>query len=301
MNFTRILFDFISLTNLTIFLNRLMSDGQYESAILHYDYESIRDTRFIQDLTDSSNFNYTFISVNLDESESSFRMSGLISYQNLSSALNIIMANESAWSGKILNDRYSIYSRDAVFLLPMQHDSRKQEVLWMFYQLLQVEFNLRGNISLVFYQTPHTIQHVVSSKSIEAYVVTSHLIPANRSVFGIDRQSDIHTQLNQTANLQKKIFAPVLKSLMYFYVFDELRKVKSIEKSRIVMSGNANVYMSNYITRNIKNLTTWQFVQRHFGSIRGGLIKYEPSNEPIYAESFMTSLEIYEKRNYLKV
>lgn len=301
MNLTNILFELVSLTNLTIFLNRLMSDGQYKSAILLYDYESIRDTSFIRDLTDLSNFNYTFISVNLDKSESSFRMTDLISYQNLPNALHIVMAAESEWFGRTLNNRYSIYSRDAVFLLPMQPASRKQEILRTFSTLLRVEYNLRGNVCLIFYGTPHTIQQTVSSKWIEAFVVTSQLIPANRSVFGIDVRSDIHFQLDQTLNLRKKIFAPVQKSLMYFYVFDELRKVKNIEKNKIVMSENANVYMANFITRNTKNLTTWQFVQRKFGNIREGLIKYEPSSESIYAELLMTSMDIYENKNYLKL
>lgn len=56
------------------------------------------------------------------------------------------------------------------------------------------------------------------------------------------------------------------------------------------MSVSTNVFMANYITRNMKNLTTWQFVPSKIGK-DFDMIKYEPTNESIYAELFMSSIK----------
>lgn len=63
MYLTNNFFNLISLTNLTIFVTRLIRDGQYQSAVLLYDYASIGDTNFIQELTDSPNRNFTLVTL----------------------------------------------------------------------------------------------------------------------------------------------------------------------------------------------------------------------------------------------
>lgn len=287
MNLTNIFFGLMSLTNLTLFLNRVMHDGQYQTAILLYDYEAIVNTNVIQELTDYPNRTYAFVVVRMDECGHSVDMLKSYSYEKISNALHINMDHRCIDGNSVL------FTRDALFLFPMQNNKQKREFLWDF----RTKFHfVAGTSSVVFYQTARTIPQAFSNKTIEVYVVRSYAVAADHMVFGIDNRSDINLQMNQTRNLRDKIFDPKRKTLIYFFEHDELREVKSILKSKDVMSSNANVFMANYITRNIKNLSTWQFMNKKIGEWK--LIKYEPPNEKIYAELFMSSMEIHVPEKY---
>lgn len=139
---------------------------------------------------------------------------------------------------------------------------------------------------MTFYQTSSTIQRGISNKSIEVFA-------ANRGVFEIGIQSDFGIQLNETANLKEKIFPPMKKTFLIFHDFDELKNVKSVVKNKSVMSDNRDVFMANFMTRNMKNINTLQTLTGIIGTDRSKWIKYEPSksNERNYVELFMSSMD----------
>lgn len=113
------------------------------------------------------------------------------------------------------------------------------------------------------------------------------------SKLGFGIQSDFGIQLNETANLKEKIFPPMKKTFLIFHDFDELKNVKSVVKNKSVMSDNRDVFMANFMTRNMKNINTLQTLTGIIGTDRSKWIKYEPSksNERNYVELFMSSMD----------
>lgn len=204
MNFTNIFFGLMSLTNR---VNRVMHDGQYQTAILLYHYMAIRDTDFIQEITDSNNRNYTIVAVCMDDLYNTVQLLESSPYRNIKNALQIVMVHHRR------SVPYSdvLFSRHTVYLLLMRSGTNKKIILNRIHGQFQF---IRGNFSVIFYQTPYTIQYPTSNKSIEVFEVNSHAIPPNRSVFKIYVQSDILLQLNQTKNLCDVILVPGKKTSM---------------------------------------------------------------------------------------
>lgn len=292
MNFTNIFFGLMSLTNLTLFLNRVVHDGQYETVMFLYFNHAIEDTNFVQELSDSPYGHYSIVTVCMDEFDHSIQLLESIPYRNLKKALQIIVLGATMPVNDIL------FTRDTTFLYPMWPHEIKQDFL----DRVRGEFRGKGNFSMIFYQTPRTIQQADSTKSIEVFVVDTFNLSPDRSVFGIDLQSDIHVQLNRTDDLHSKLFEPTQKTLLYFSDDDGLKTVTNLMNTKSAMSGNANIYLWNYIARNMKNLTTWQAVpiEKYYDIPR--LKKYEPSNGSIYAELFiLPSEKYYESQDYEKV
>lgn len=289
MHFTNIFIGLVSLTNVTLFVNRLINDGQFQTAILLYNNEAIRDTNFIRELTDCPNRNYSIVTVCVDEFESSDWAPEFSPYSKIVNALHLIMVNE--WSSVTLADRQLDFSHNRVFLLPMQRDDKKKQVLQKWKDRKDM---FRGNHSAVFYQTPHTIQQAVSKKSIEVFVMNSQLSGPNRCVFEIDGRSDINSQLSQTRNVYEKIFA---RKEALIVLTGQLGKINISAISKSVIATNADIFMANYIARNLKNLTAWQFLEIKNGV--KGLIKYRPSEESIYGDLFLSSLEAYKAAKYV--
>lgn len=291
MYLTNVFLGLMSLTNLTIFMNRVINDGQYQSAILIYDYKSIEDTNFIQELSDPRNRNYAIATVCIDNALNQHWMEHLTINEHLLNALHVAMVVDTEWDVKTLLQRHSLYSRDIVFLLPERHRSLNQKMLWIF----RSRQGNKNRISVIFYQTPRTIRHRFSNKTIEAFVVNSDVIPANQSVFEIDAQGDIHSQLNGVANLTKKIFDPEKRTLLVFFELGASRNVEIIEGNGKPMTNNKDIFMANFIARHMKNLSIWQLIQQKSGNFLNNVFKYKPSNRPIYAELYVSSVEIYRK------
>lgn len=127
MNFTNTFFDLMSLTNLTLFVNRLIHDGPYQSATLVYDYESIRDTNFIQKLLESPNRQYAIATVCVNKSEDPFSLWKKRSYRYHLNAMYIVLVNDALPHYYLIQNTISrhnvMYRPHIVFLLPMQFDT----------------------------------------------------------------------------------------------------------------------------------------------------------------------------------
>lgn len=167
MNLTNILVELFSLSNLAIFVNRFIVDGNYETAILQYDDASIRDTNFIADLSGLSNHNYTIFAKRLDwlNMPPSWEMEPFRKFQN---AMQIFMVDcQQEWEHRFnsIVSQLFIYRRNFVFLLPMQHGERKQEIMQTATRYADVE-----NCTMIFYQSPTKVHPSVNGKSIEVSI-----------------------------------------------------------------------------------------------------------------------------------
>lgn len=160
-----------------------------------------------------------------------------------------------------------------------------------------------GNHSVIFYQTPRTIQYNISNKSIEAFVVDSEAIEPNRSVFEISSLTDIHCQLNRTENLCGKIFSSVKSALITYFNNDVFAGANSLKRSKSVILNNANIFMGNRIILNMKkhNVTIRQFTPMKIDK-NYEYRKCELSNESIYAELFNSpSMEVHDPEKHGKI
>lgn len=268
MNLTNTFLEVISLTNLAIFVNRLIVDGNYETALFLYDDASVRDTHFIRELTSTSG-NYTSIIL---RSADILRWTFLSEKKKFLSAHNelpiIMMSYDQQWDDRLLNLMTPIdrSAHNYVFLLPMHHYSRWGEIL----QTFQSHFSY-PNTSVVFYQTPHMPQNEATNHSIEVFV-NSNCFTAGCSILDIGSDNDTMTQLNKIENLHEFVFEKAMKKTMLFmYDVDSKARVRDNR----VMLNNSNQFMANFIARNLRNISMVQLSDSCF---------YKPKNDSFYAE-----------------
>lgn len=194
--------------------------------------------------------------------------------------------------------RHIASAQDMVLLLPMQHDRQNKNTLRYFCDSLKGK---KSRFSLIFYQTPNTIHNFVSNQSIEVFVVSLYVVAHKRRIFGIDKQGDIHSQLNSTNNLAGEIFEPAKKTFLIVTYNEVMRNVSNIVNRTDVMMDSQNIFMANVIVRNMKNLPTMQVVLSEIGANKNFFI-YTPSNRPIYAELFVSTMDYrYKKEKYTEM
>lgn len=289
MNLTNIFINLVSLTNLTIFLNRLIHDGQYKSVLLIHDNESIRDTNFIQELSNSSNRNYyTLVIACVSEFDSPEWMLEFNS-QSFMNVLSILMVEVDMIHPKqgFPIFRHCAFAHNMVVLLPMRRNRKNIDFLRYFFNMTK---GRTRRFSLIFYQTPNTIQNAVSNKSIEVFVMSSRMIAYERPVFGIHVHGDIHSQLSSTKNVTDEVFEPIGVTFLLLVNNDMVRNVSNILNRTDVMSDSQNIFMANYIVRKMKNLTTLQVVLSEIGANKNVFL-YTSSNRSIYAELSISTLD----------
>lgn len=215
----------------------------------------------------------------MDDYDNAIQLLESVPYRNLMNALQIVMVY------RIVPN--IIFLRPTVYLIPTRINRKKQ----IFLEMASREFRLvRGNYSMVFYQTPFTIQHNFSNQSIEVFVINSNQINATQSVFELNDRNDIHSQLNQMSNVHERIFEPERNTMLLFY--DDYYALKNVKHSNInnVMMGDVNIFMANCITRNMRSLTTRQYLLRNEDK---KYFRYNPSKGSIYGELFISSLRDY--------
>lgn len=278
MNLTNVFLEMISLTNLAIFVNRLIVDGNYETALFLYDDASIRDTHFIQELNDLSNDNYTIMTFRSEDcvNWTSYDTDEL--FWRVPRSLQIFMINyDHDWNDRLLDleTPFTRPGRNYVFLLPMQHQQQKEDILLSF-----DFYSTFRNSCIAFYETPRTAQNVVSDKSIDVFV-NMDCYTVNCSIFDADNRADISAQLNQIGNLNEFVFSKfIFETFLHLNQWDST--LTAMDHKNIMLD-DSDLLMANYIARNMKNLTT----QLH---TTGGC-DYKAKNGSIYAEFFSSSLD----------
>lgn len=186
MNLANLFVELISFSNLAIFVNCLITDGNYQTAFLLYDDASIKNVHFISELTEISNQNYAITMMRFEGMEQDFNMEPFEEFKN---TIQIVLVNSEQLSGNQLTQHFYRKSRVSVILLPKQDDIQKRGML------KTVPYIWFGeSCAVIFYQLPVSPTSTAFSKSIEVYV-NSRASLAKERIVHIDGNIDIHDHL----------------------------------------------------------------------------------------------------------
>lgn len=147
----------ISLSNLTHFLDRLITDGNYQTVLLIYDDASVRDTNFIPELADLAFGKYAMVIMNSDHTNQSYAEYNYaydlkLFEQQQTGIIQIIMADygNRAVEKSLRRNSFLHSLQDVVCLIPVQPDDEKKKI-WKLFNRREVSLRYR-NCSIIFYQ-----------------------------------------------------------------------------------------------------------------------------------------------------
>lgn len=289
MNLTSLLItNFLSVSNLTHFLDRLINDGNHKTVLLVYDEASVRDTNFLPELADLAFQKYSVVIVNRDQEESWMAMKPY----NLQFGLLEVILMDYSESGRkgveMVLDSSTYHNRHSMILLiPMQDDDRRTDIWKCFNASLTIIRYI--NMTVVFYQAEmSTTTTKTLEKSIKVFVLDYE--PFRAVEIEVENQSSIQSNLNE------KIFGSILnrpnlitRTTVSAYTTNQT--VPS-ENSASVNWGNAELYLSNFISRNLraKNVVIQQLLTTQIAKGRLRDFACNASNEKYYAELYNTPL-----------
>lgn len=303
----------ISMSNLTLFLDRLITHGKYNSIHLVYDDASIKDTDFVPQLVDLSQGKYAMF-ITKKEYSFFFTKPVMTPYRSRSDLLQVLMLNYDE-GGKtrlvdILKGQNLFYStQNVVLLMPMQSNERKREV-WNCFNERTITRNTQfTNISVVFYQTETSMKVAnASRKSIEIFVL-NYKASQNVEPKEIDVENSSCAWNNQVneCNLHDKIFGEISKKIS-LSIHLKSTTIKSVTKEPILYGNNALVnfgvarnYLRNFFVRNLRledvefqNICLYIYIDK-FGDKYYQYTKHflcDTSNEKIYGELYNENITL---------
>lgn len=285
------------LANLTIFLDRLIIDGNYKTVLLTYDDAYINNIDFVGQMVDKAGGKYTML-IKKSMDEVNFN-SHIIT--PLRSAVLLLIAilkfddfddcpthfNGINSAGFI---RYNL-----VLLIPMPSDDQQEKSLW---RCIRFGPSKHINTSVVFYQTEVSMNMVNSSrKSIEIYALNYKVdkIDGDGNVrLNLDVENSFYKgQLNES-NLHGQIFGSIIKKpnlIIDIETFAGNFPRKAFSHGNF---GSADLYLSNFIAQNLHFKDVMVNQEFHFKQItfKNGIFLVEvthhhtSSNRGIYRELY---------------
>lgn len=281
------------MTNQTLFLDRLITDGNYKSVSVLYDSESVKNSNFFPELADRAFGKYTIVIEEYcdrlpEESVPIHRFSDSLQLMLLTDDEGIGGINATLW--EFAYRSYLFNSQEnLVVLIPMISEERKE----MFWNLLMQKY-LGINCSIVFYQTERTMQMAnTSKKPIQVYVINAIYEEIDRNFVEID-VDDIG--VNDRANLHDLIFGAISKKRILFIPTKAAHSGSSFKTAMgpgnqtLVNLGSADYYLSNFIARNDRaaNVSIVQRLQFQEYNIfkRAQILSCDAANGTIYAELY---------------
>lgn len=244
------------MSNLTHFLNRLITDGGYKTVLLIYDGDFVGGNNFVSQLTDSGFGNYATMIMNVNHVRSlnkSFR-----SIRDQSGLLQIIMLNYDDDGENRLKhllrdmDLLSNKHNNMVILMPAQRDDQKKEIWRVFAR------KYLSAVTVIFYQTEKTLEMANTSRIYVEVFILNYKANGTLDAQVIDVENTVDKNQPNESNLNEKIFGPILQKPKLF-IFTDLAVNKSVTKTTVqqgqdtlVSLGNADYYMSNFIARNLR-------------------------------------------------
>lgn len=256
----------ISLSNLTHFLDRLITDGNYKTVLLIYDDASVRDTNFIPELVDLAFGKYAMVIMNSERTNESYVEYNCVYdlgaiEQQRSGIIQIIMVHygKRAVEKSLRRNNFLNNLQDVVYLIPVQPDDEKDKI-WNLFNIREVSIRYR-NCSVIFYQTEQ------SGEPIEIFALNyqAEKFTRNGDSLGtsqIDMENSVVKievgQANDERNLHDDIFGSIIKKPILL-----IKTVSTANKSVVKTSaqqgtatlvnlGNADYYLSNFIARNLR-------------------------------------------------
>lgn len=271
MNFTNLLFKVVSLSNLNIFLHRLIDDGQYNSVFLYHNHALARDTNFRQEFSNYSSRYFTITTHCIGDEGCHDRFIT----NHIEGSLQIYIVydanpNNIHRMDYYIKQRYATVG-DTLYVIPMQNPRRK-------WKILNVDTGV--NAQVVFYQTPETIENHISEKPIEVFLL-------NWALLSLRRYHILEVAIPSPSDRIHNFYSEVFQSegqtvLMFMHRLDSWQRSEMVNNPERIMSYNKDVYMMNYICMNSRALVVQgmhKFNVDHF---------YALSDEKIYSELFIS-------------
>lgn len=298
------------MSNLTIFVDRLITDGKYKTICLVYDEAFIKDTDFVSQLVDLSQGKYAMFIMKHEYPKVLAPV--MKKHRRESGILQVLMLNYGEDGKKRLRNLMSsqniLYNtQNVVLLITMQSNERREEI-WDFFNGLpatQTSHIPYINISVVFYQTQTQMSMKManaSRKSMEIFVLnykTQEIVePQEIDVENCDGFRN--DQVNE-CNLHEKIFGQISrKTLLAVHSLTTSMKTATTESilhgnNTLVNFGQARFYLTNFLVRNLRFKDfVFQNIFRHsyIKLARGRYYEYSESymchtsNEKTYAELY---------------
>lgn len=250
----------ISMSNLTHFLDRLITDGKYKTILLVHDDASVRDNNFVPQLAELAFGKYATVNVNTDRMTSE----QFLPYRALFGILQVIMLKFDENGAKRLNKlmrgpNFQLSSQNVVMLIPMPSNEQKQEI----WKILGKEgpYCCRyRNMSVIFYETEMMAN--ASRKSLEVFVF-NHKTIVDLDVQEIDVENSVEYNMNNQSNdadqsdLNGKIFGSIIRKpnvcmIIPTTVNGSITKPVHRGNNILINLGSADYYLSNFIVRNLR-------------------------------------------------
>lgn len=304
----------VSMSNLTHLLDRIITDGKYESVLLINADPFIKYTDFFHQLAEASSGEYSMFIINADYLQTVPNSGmGQIPFRKHNGILQIIMLNYGDHEIRrnkrknnrnelhrrckrfkmLVRDSYNNYNiQNVVLLVPMRSDGERGEI-WHCLDTMQSDI-ARINCIIIFYRTeiPITVANT-TSKPIELFVLNP----------GEHVEVDVESSVCDECNLNDRIFVSIAKAKASGLVIQtDVGTEKSLsttsvqrENYTLINFGNAEYYLSNFVARNLraKNVEIHQTVYQHKLLVKGGLLSKISTWFPCNASSEKYYAELY--------
>lgn len=292
--------DWISMLNLTLFVDRFVTDGNYESVLFIYDDDDvhIKDTNFIPQLSDLSFGKYAMFIMKENYSEwgTSPKLPPHQEHSRLLQVLTLKDVDKFRMRKLSLRYGFSKNQQNVVLLISMPPDDRKMDI-WRIFR----KFNSRlrfVNMIVVFYQTEVSMALANSSReSIEIFALNYKY--GIRGSIAVDVENSVYKGHLNDSNLHDKVFASIIKktdlTINTISAVNVSVTKTNVQRENVCVSlynlGSADFYLSNFIARNLrsKDVIFEQLLEHRkmrVSQLEANKYFYSVSNEKTYAELY---------------
>lgn len=300
------------MSNMAVFLDRVVTDGNYKTVLLKYDPLSIRDYDFVPQLSELAFGKYALFTRKEKYFNAVVDRYGTKTFQWHSNVLKIIMMEFTniGWLLPAVLTRDHLYFNakpaNNILLISIQsHDQR--QAFWRFiakYHVFASDLSTPDtpflNVSVIFYQTERSVKKAktsnkTSNKTMEIFVL-------NYKEAGVPDplEIDVGDSVSQLGNdnLNDKIFGSIIKKFTLLFRtaasdYNSITRTSLRGNDTLINLGSAEYYISNFIVSNlhyegIKFKQILNYVRNGLNTIDRRTERFEcmASNETIYGELY---------------
>lgn len=241
----------ISVSTLTIFIDRLITDGNYKTVRLVYDMGSVRDNNLIRDLSNNDKYNTFIVNSN---SLTSIEPKSTESF----GILQIILLDwDERWQKTMKHRSFATnyveqFKTLNVVMFIRKPSDLQRELIWPNLAWLAMFYN----VSVVFYDTVDSMDgHAPTNMSLEVFVLN---FDTSKAV--LPARIDVEQCFNLVeCNLYEKIFESIPRKTRLFVPIDvdrSPRNRKLMKNAKLnatsIDFGSSAAYLTNFVVRNLR-------------------------------------------------
>lgn len=287
-------------SNLPLFLDRLITDGNYKTVLFIYDDTDaiIKDTNFLPQLSDLSFGKYAMCVMREDYSNFGSKAWRIFSpYREHSGLLQILTLNYSEGQMSRLPQLLNRYNeqqnkQNVVLLIPMPPDNQRNDI-WHHFEKRSSAAARRINLSVIFYRKEMSMMMAKTPrKSIEIFALNYGEEFRGRSKVDV-KNSVCNVQLNES-NFHDNIFESITKKMnLVIETTTAAFEPITVQRGNVSLINlmNADHYLSNFIASNlrakhvlIQQRLRQEEVRNYF--VQSQSYEYIVSKEKLYAELY---------------